>query len=275
MHKINQSVLYKLKSHKKLFQILDTTSQEIKFIKKNKNYYTFTQKIKNKERDLIAPKDKLKAVLKNIDKYLKRISTPNYLISNKKGFSAVSNADIHKNSSFMLTLDIKNFYPSVKKEHIFRLFKYRFKQEDDIAWTLTNLVTLNDVKGVPQGFPTSSRIAFWAYYDMFEKINSLVLSNNLIMTVYVDDITISGDTKITKKLYSQIEKIILSYGFEVKRSKTKLFDVNKAKHVTGVVIYNRYLSMPYEKFAKLRGLTEKLKIEGLLNYNRFISMFNR
>lgn len=110
---------------------------------------------------------------------------------------------------------------------------------------------------------------------MFEELNSIALENNLTMTVYVDDITISGNNKITKSLYSKLEKIILAHGFEVKKSKTKLFDINNPKHVTGVVIYDKLLSMPYEKFTKLRSLTEILKIKGLLNYNKFISIFNK
>lgn len=275
MHDINQSILYKLKSHKKLFTYLKTNKNNIKLLKKSKNYYEFIQKIKEKERNLIAPKDKLKIILKNIDHHLKKINTPSYLISNKKGLSSVDNANIHKNNNYILTLDIQNFFPSVNKEYIFRFFKYKLKQSDDIAWTLTKLVTIKEIDGVPQGFPTSARIAFWTYFKMFEEINNIVTKYNLTMTVYVDDITISGNNKINRLIYMQINNIVSKNGLQVKTSKTKLFGKKSPKHITGVVIKSKILYMPFDKFAKLRKLIDEDKIKGLLGYNKFISKFNK
>lgn len=47
------------------------------------------------------------------------------------------------------------------------MFRDIFLMEKDIAWLLTDLVTVDGK--LPTGSPSSQTIVFWAYRDMFEK----------------------------------------------------------------------------------------------------------
>lgn len=58
----------------------------------------------------------------------------------------------------------------------------------------------------------------------------------LTISIYVDDITFSSNKPITTKTKKNIIKIIESYGYKIKLEKTKYYNKNKHKNVTGVII---------------------------------------
>lgn len=72
----------------------------------------------------------------------------------------------------------------------------------DVAKIMTDLTTYKNK--LVTGSPTSG----YLYEDMFTEINEFVTKENMIMTLYVDDITISGDEKINNlsELASCIDK---------------------------------------------------------------------
>lgn len=279
MYNITQSNLYKLQNKSKLYSILKTNKSTVKFFLTNKNHYNFIKKEKTKERLITAPKQELKKVLKNLDKYIKRIEMPSYVMSSRTGVSSIDNAHKHSKNPFVLTLDIANFYPSIQQEYIFRFFKYKLKQSDDVAWTLTKLTTIPTKDGLPQGFPPSSKLAFWAYKDMFDKIDILSKRYDITFTLYVDDLTFSNTNKIPDIFYKDVCNILNAYDFAVKLSKTKKFGILSHKHITGVVIADNTLQMPNEKFKKFRLILKAYnkmtdKAQGLLSYNKNINKYN-
>ena len=90
---------------------------------------------------------------------------------------------------------------------------------------------------------------------MWENIHEIVIRNGYLMTVYMDDITISGDY-VSKKLLWDIKSIIFSYGLEYHKQKTYC---KQPFEVTGIIIKNNQIVAPNRQFKKLNEL-EKLLI---------------
>jgi hypothetical protein len=175
--------------------------------------------------------------------------------------SYIDNAKFHKNSPYVVTCDIKSFYPSCTREKIFQIFKYTFQTTDDVAWILSRLLSFEDK--VPTGSPSSQIIAFWAYYPTFCKIYNLAEKHNAKISLYVDDITISSTTPIPEQLLVDIKKRLEKVGHTIKNEKTRRYGKDSFKIVTGVAISPKgELKVPNKRREKI---VKKLKEIELTN----------
>jgi len=89
-------------------------------------------------------------------------------------------------------------------------------------------------------------LAFWANYNMLEELNCLSKKHNLDFSVYVDDLTFSGD-QINNLFLSTVKKIVTRYSHECHPNKTKIYGKNDYKLVTGVAIKNGELIIANSK----------------------------
>lgn len=85
---------------------------------------------------------------------------------------------------------------------------------------------------------------------MWEKIAAVVRSAGCQVTVYVDDITISGRV-IPEALVWRVKQILHSYGHSYARKKER-HHRNRAAEVTGIMVDNRKLSLPHRHFKKMQ-----------------------
>lgn len=236
MHKypLEKSPFYKLGTKRKLADILNIDKAKMLRISKNPKYNSFKILTGEKEREIDTPKKELKDLQYRIKELLSRVETPDWLFSGKKGFSYIDNAKFHQDASYVLTCDIKSFYPNCTKERIFQIFKYTFKASDDVAWIIADLLCLDEK--IPTGSPSSQIIAFWAYYPTFLRIHNKVLNSNCKVSLYVDDITVSSNKPISKDLVSNIREELEKVGHTIKASKTKYYCKSDFKLITGVAI---------------------------------------
>jgi hypothetical protein len=110
-------------------------------------------------------------------------------------------------------MDISSFYPNTQfryiksffaKESGFNMAKYNEKKkkiESDVADSFARLVTTPsgknpNIRTVPQGFPTSTMISYFAYKEMFDRIYNLAEQKGLRFSTYVDDLTFSYNDSI-------------------------------------------------------------------------------
>lgn len=215
---IHQCVLYQCNSKKKLAFLLQTEIKTIKNIIRNldNNYKLKIELKKNgKPRKTYNPSTKLKKIQKRLHYLLKYIRLPNYIFS-KVGYSHVDAAKHHCGSDIAYTLDIKKFFPSIKFNSIYSFFLYQLKCSEDISYLLANLTVYNN--SLVEGSPASQTLAILSSRDMFEKINKIAMDNNLKLSVYVDDITISGEN-ISKHIKLRIKSVINNYGFKYHKEK--------------------------------------------------------
>lgn len=256
---LNQCALFRCRTKKKLFHLLQTTqSKYLEIIKSNDLYKPLQKKKKDGTfRQVKAPRGDLKRLQKRISELLMRVKAPEYLKSPVRGVSNIDNAAGHRGKTAYHLLDIQDFYPSCTAKKVAWFFDKILECSADVTAILLNLTTLEGV--LPAGSPASPALAFWAYKDMWDEIDTLVKEAGCSVSVYVDDITISGKTVSGRLVYS-IKERLAHHGHNYKKSK-EAAQIYSPVVVTGVVIRGNTLLMPNGQ-QKARHLL-KGEIEGL------------
>lgn len=181
-------------------------------------------------------------------KYVQRWILDNILYNIKiskvaKGFvpklSIKENAEKHIRKECLITVDIKDFFPSIKFETVYRIFSY-FGYTNDMAYVFAKLCTRDEL--LPQGAPTSPYISNIVCLKLDKRLLKLTESLSADYTRYADDITISGDKNI-EKYTDLIVKIINEEGFEININKTRVKYRHDRQMVTGLVV-NDKVSVP-------------------------------
>ncbi len=200
------------------------------------NFRIFTIQKNGKSREVQVPKSTLEQVHKRLFNLLKRIETPEYLHSGVKKRSHITNAMAHEEGSALVKLDIKKYYLSTKREAVYQFFRSCLFCSPDVSKIVTNLACVND--HIPTGSPLSQILAFFSSLPMFEKIGELSATNQITFTVYVDDLTFSGNT-VSGAFIWEVKKLIHSYGYQYHKEFSR--PPEKTKLVTGVAINDKGL----------------------------------
>ena len=264
---ITQCAFYKCQNKRRLEKLLLLRQNELKHLEKIIKYETFetNKKDSNEKRIITAPCSRLKSIQGRILSLLQKIKRPDWLISGEKGKSYLDNGEMHRDSSFLLKLDIKNFYDNCTREYVYQFFLRKLKTSPDVAMILTNITTYDNK--IPTGSPASQIVAFYAYVDMFMEIKYIAEKHNCLFSLYVDDMVFSSQFPFKlRSLQRDIDRILRSYGHKLKIRKARYYSKNENKLITGVGItpthqmvtgnqlrYNIYTSFKKIKNAKKSG----------------------
>lgn len=274
LYPANQCALYKCGSKARLAKILGTTVERLVFLSLSQNNYRtfeipqeicpFTNKI-TKARWVQEPKPELRRIHECIQKLLRRVQPPTYAHAAIKGRSYCSNAIAHKNGIRVATFDIRKFYPSTLKSHIFNFFAEQLNCAPDVSALLASLVCYTSASaperpGLPTGSPLSPILSLFANKPMFDELYQLAISNGLEFTCYVDDLTFSGDS-FPAGLTHHVTVLLKKNGHLLSEEKTRIFGEHQAKHVTGVVINKNNIFVPHSRFMKARAVSAAIDAE--------------
>lgn len=227
-------------------QILDIVSEIRKHYKMEEKKITKNGKVKT--RQIYHPTSRLKKVIKAIDtKLLKKIALPAYMHGSVKNHTHITNAIPHCRQQYVCTIDIKDFFNNIKCHHVYNLFR-RLNCSRDISRVLMELCTADG--HVAQGYNTSSSIANLVIVPAVGRIEALCKKIGFKMTIYVDDITISG-FKDPSPYINKIENILNECGFMVNHDKFECNSIHKQQKVTGIVVNNKP-NLPNEEINDLR-----------------------
>ncbi|MBO2599107.1 reverse transcriptase family protein [Shewanella algae] len=253
-YSIKDSPLYNLRTKKHLANLLNCNTQDFSTLSKDDgNYNVFETTGKNgKKRKIHKPQPQLDKIHTRIASLLCRIDAPDYLHSGRKNRSNITNAQAHitnhSSETAILATDIRDFFTSTHRKNVFNFFYTIMKCSTDVADILAKLSTIHE--HVPTGSRISMPIAFWANYHMFEELHALSSKYNVCMTVYVDDLTFSGNN-VNPLFRTVVEKIVSRYGHKIHPTKTKLYAKAAPKLVTGVIVKNQSLQVRNEQFKQL------------------------
>ena len=254
MYPLHQSPLYKLKSKKRMLQILQVSNEALleKILQSHDKSYRFDHQIKSngEKRFIEEPPFHIKKIQKRISDLLHKVEKPDYLFSPCKKKSSLHNAQRHRLSKHCVTLDIKNYFPSITSGHVFQFFQNELCCGVRNAGYLKDLTTVNS--HLPIGAPSSPLLAFYTYKKLWDKIETLSQSHNCIFTLFADDLTISGE-HIPKGLIWEIKQKIHSHGLKYHKEKVRK---NRDFEVTGAVIKIKKndLVLPHRKHKKVYDL---------------------
>ena len=229
---LDQSPLFKLKSHKKLAELLlleSATHLKKIVLKGEKNYYV--SKLET-GRVVEVPLQQLVRIHRRLSSLLNRIQIPEYINSGIKGRSHIKNGKDHVNSSYLLKVDIKNYYLNVTSKHVEKVFTNKFKCPQDIAETIARIACYNGY--LPTGSPLSQVMAYISSRPVFDHIYKYSADRGIKFTVYVDDLTFSGD-KITPAFKSYvINHLKRTRNFSC--HKIRDYKPETPKKITGIIV---------------------------------------
>lgn len=255
---LDQSCLYKIRSRKRLAQILFTTERKLIDIVDSENRYeTFNiQKKDGSERPISAPNIRLKIKQKRLASLLHGLAVPDYVMAPVKGRSYVDNAAKHIGQKEFCLLDVANFFPSCTDKKVFWFFNTVLKCSRDVSAILTRMTT---EKGcLPQGSPCSPALAYWSYSDMWDEINNIAVNGDCRLTLYADDITISSGSHIRGVDVWDIKRKLESFSLAYKIEKERRIR-NKAVPITGCIVHGEKLLLPNRQHKALAEVRAEMR----------------
>lgn len=255
---LNQSPFYCLQSKKKLANLLGISLTKLRKLAQSENLYIERDTVdvkRDKVRRVEEPRPELKRVQKRIEQLLKRIKLPDFIHAPARQRSYVSNARSHVNSAVVRSLDIKDYFSSTPSRRIYWFFHQQMRCSPDIAGLLTKLLTFKNC--LPTGSPSSPLISYFGYIDMWETVDKIVKETNCILTVYMDDITISGE-EVSDKLIWQIKTQLYRCGLRDNKNKEKHYAGEVARKVTGIIIKDGKLKIPNKQYLKMYQLRKQI-----------------
>lgn len=252
------SNLYKQTSKKYLLNLLhirDKRFLQQRFVSKHISPYIQTNP---KPRLIEVPSEELKIIQRHIKNELNKIVVPENIFSGVKGKSYIENAKLHSGNKYVFKVDLSSFFPCITRNTVYNFFIEALKTSPDIACILTNLLTVDlsqcnieDAESVENfllskkiktpnhlisGSPASQILSYLVNYKMFDTLQEFCNKNELIMSVYVDDITFSSQHVISHNQKEVIYKIISKNLYRLSRNKIKYYTKRYSKLVTGAVI---------------------------------------
>ena len=258
---IDQCALYHCRSKKRLFKILQTSSSKFSEIKDSDDLYRPIVKTKKngEPRVVYAPRYDLKRIQARISELLMRLEPPDFLMSPVRGRSNIDNAARHRHAKSHRLIDIADFYPNCSANKVSEFFKKTLRCEPDVAAVLVTLTTHEGA--LPQGSPASPILAYFAYKDMWDEISSIAVSASNTITVYVDDITISGE-KVLGQTVWDIKQELRKHGHKTKDAKEEA-RIGTPVKVTGVVLRDQDMLLPnaqHQKRHELKTALERMQV---------------
>ena len=214
--------------------------------------------------------------------------------------SIITNALVHAPSArSILSLDLKDAFPSVLAERIKKIFQWRIGvliklnapqlnklERQELCSILAQLCTRDGC--LPQGAPTSGYLLNLACARLDRLIYSCALKSRLPQikyTRYADDITLTSSAPIPPEFVAEVKGVITRSGFSVNPLKVHTYsDTQKALVICGIRIFNQGLALPKVTVKKYRAhlneiaqkelnevtKEEKARVLGILSFLRSI-----
>lgn len=238
-----------LVSLRKIESLLGAKRDELRAFAKEPSlfYRSFTEpKASGGVREIDTPRPRLKQVQKRIaQNLLSAVPLPDYVLGGVRGYSIVNNADAHRGRPCILRIDIKAFFPTVDPKMVYRVFRERFEASPKICALLTEITTYKH--RLPQGAPTSPRLATLASLTLFSEVHALCARGDVRFTIWCDDLFFSGSRSRMTTLIQPVVDLVRRHGFAVSPRKVKLMSSGVRQEVTGVVV-NRGLSVGRSRY---------------------------
>lgn len=233
----------------------------------NSFYRTFDIRKKNgKKREISEPLPSMKDIqlwiLQNI---LYKIPVSKYAKAYVPKLGMKAHLNLHKKQATVLSMDIENFFPSIKLEQVEEVFRSL-----GYSKLISNLLAKLCCKerSLPQGAPTSPYLSNIILKEFDEDLFKYCSGNDIRYSRYADDLTFSGNSFDEKPLQEFVQLELKKLGFRVNKDKTKSMSPHERQIVTGVVV-NKFPQVPFEKRNTIRQEMHYIMKFGLTSHMEF------
>lgn len=244
------------------------SSAVLTYASKNKSSHYKLLKIpkKNGYRIVYNPSDLMRLLQYRILKEVleKNFEIPDYIYAFERNKSIPVMAKVHEASLMIVSLDIKDYFPSIKQNVIAKLFRdIGFGQP--AARTISELVTLGP--NVPQGGLTSPKISnIIAAATFGPQVEEFCKDRGLNLTIYADDITVSSKSEFdSKEVIDFVTGVLTNHGFRVNKAKTKVMKKGTRQsrlYVCGAVV-NEKVNLIKKERLRLRAIVHNASKNGV------------
>jgi len=141
------------------------------------------------------------------------------------------NAWDHRGHTNLISIDLKDFFPSIKAGRISG-FLVSTGIEPTVAELLSRFVTIGGA--LPLGLPTSPTIANAICTPLDFEMDALAQKYQATFSRYADDITFSSNATLPP--FEEMTACVRAHGFDIAESKTRRSRRGQAHYVTGLSI---------------------------------------
>ena len=175
--------------------------------------------------------------------------------------SIVTNAQTHVRSDWVISFDLKDFFPTTDVEKVRQVLSKYYALEGNTLDTILRLTCRGG--SLPQGAPTSPHLANLAFFDGDEWLANLAKKHKLSYTRYADDMTFSGNG-LPDGFEDLVEQIVRRTGYHLAGEKTKRMGRHQCQKVTGLVV-NEGVRLPRNQRRRLRAIRRDIETKGIEN----------
>jgi retron-type reverse transcriptase len=207
-----------------------------------------------------APKPFLKLVQRRLlDRLLYEVPPHSAAHGFYPELSIVTNAQTHVRSDWVISFDLKDFFPTTDVEKVGQVLSKYYALEGKTLDTILRLTCRGG--SLPQGAPTSPHLANLAFFDGDELLANLAKKHKLAYTRYADDMTFSGNG-LPAEFDAQVEQIVQQAGYCLAGEKTKRMGKHQCQKVTGLVV-NEGVRLPRNQRRRLRAIRRDIETKGI------------
>ena len=182
-----------------------------------------------------------------LDNILSQITVSAYAKAYRPNVTLIDNLKFHKNQPKVLTIDLKDFFSSIKQNSIEKIF-LEMGYSKLISNLLSKLCTRDDC--LPQGAPTSPCLSNIFFIPLDNEISKYCNNSKIRYTRYADDLSFSGNFD-ENALSKFVEQIVVNAKLLINPEKVKLMKKNTRQEVTGIVV-NEKAQVVFYKRNKIR-----------------------
>src|SRR5689334_12859687 len=201
-----------------------------------------------KKRWIDNPVDPLKAIQSRIqERLLSPLILPEHLLGGVRGKSIRHNAQLHLGAQCLVTIDIKNFFPSITPRQVRNVFRRVLNCSPNVSYLLTGLTTCRG--RLPQGAPTSPLLANLVLSSFDNKIRSVCLENGIRYSSWIDDLAFSGNS--ASQVIGLVVATLINAGFTVSHRKIKRMGPGNRKVLNNLVL-GKFVTVQKQYRARIR-----------------------
>ncbi len=230
-------------------------------------------------REIWAPVSPLKIIQRKANHILQQVYRAKHSVH---GFlpskSIVTNAKVHTNRTWILRVDLSDFFPSINFGRVRGMFRANpYNLNTEVATVLAQIACFN--KRLPQGAPSSPIISNMICAKMDSELQRLARKHKCRYTRYADDLTFSTNRSpfprglaVMKKVPSgtkvmvgsELRERINGNGFGINEEKVRLQHRSARQVVTGLRA-NEFPNVPRTVVRQVRAMLHAWEKFGLDN----------